>query len=67
MNGFDMSRDERLQEEALSLWQAMSSEPPPRGLKGESLLKAAMGLQPPPAYDRIYSPHLRESQITRPR
>ena len=62
-----MSREDRLKAEALSLWQAMSSEPPPRGLQGESLLQAAMSLKPAVDYDRLHSPHLRESQITRPR
>ncbi|WP_332768328.1 hypothetical protein [Phenylobacterium sp.] len=45
----------------------MSSDPPPRGLDGPRLLDAALGLRAPGDYDRIHSPHLRASQITRPK
>lgn len=62
-----MNREQRLQREALGLWKAMSSEPPPPGLKGARLLDAAMGLKPPVDYDRMHSPHLRDSQISRPK
>lgn len=62
-----MDRDRRLQKEALGLWRALSSEPPPRGLKGASLLDAALSLKKPVEYDRLHSPHLRASQITRPK
>ncbi len=62
-----MDRETRLQREALSLWRTLSSDPPPRGLRGSRLLDAALGLNPTLGYDRIQSPHLRDSQITRPK
>lgn len=62
-----MSRMSRLDREAESLWRAMSTEPPPKGLRGADLLAAAMSLKPPSQYDRIHSPHLRPTQIVRPR
>jgi hypothetical protein len=67
MNGTAMSRDTRLDREAESLWRALSGEPPPQGLRGSELLSAALRLTPPSQYDRIHSPHLRASQVTRPR
>lgn len=67
MDGLSMNREQRLRREALSLWKALSSEPPPRGLDGHRLLDAAMELKAPVDYDRIHSPHLRTSQITRPK
>lgn len=67
MDGIHMSRKSRLDEEAEHLWRALSPEPPPKGLRGADLLSAAMALKPPVAYDRLHSPHLRPSQITRPR
>lgn len=62
-----MSRTSRLDREAESLWRAISSEPPPKGLRGADLLSAALALQPPGKYDRIHSPYLRSTQIVRPR
>lgn len=62
-----MDRNERLHREAVSLWRALSTEPPPRGLRGANLLDAALHLKSADAYDRIHSPFLRASQITRPR
>lgn len=62
-----MSRMSRLDQEAESLWRAMSTEAPPKGLRGAALLSAAMALKPPGQYDRIHSPHLRPTQIVRPR
>lgn len=62
-----MERNDRLQREAESLWRALSADPPPRGLKGASLLDAALHLKSVGEYDRLHSPHLRPSQITRPR
>jgi hypothetical protein len=67
MNGMNVERNERLHREAESLWAALSSEPPPHGLRGAHLLDAALHLKNAGAYDRLYSPHLRSSQITRPR
>jgi DNA anti-recombination protein RmuC len=62
-----MGRDDRLHQEAESLWRALTGEPPPRGLHGESLLEAALRLKPTVAYDRLHSPWLRPTQITRPK
>jgi hypothetical protein len=67
MNGNSVERNERLHREAESLWAALSPEPPPRGLRGARLLDAALHLKNVGAYDRLYSPHLRPTQITRPR
>ena len=67
MDGLSMNREQRLRREALSLWRALSSDPPPANLDGARLLDAAMGLKTPVDYDRLHSPHLRESQITRPK
>ena len=65
MDGMD--RNERLHREAESLWRALSPEPPPNGLRGARLLDAALHLKLADQYDRIHSPHLRASQIVRPR
>jgi len=65
MDGMD--RNERLNREAGSRWRALSAEPPPRGLRGARLLDAALHLKTVGPYDRLHSPHLRASQITRPR
>lgn len=62
-----MNRKSRLDLEAESLWRAVSSEPPPAGVSGARLLDEVMKLTTPVDYDRIHSPHLRPSQITRPR
>ena len=67
MDGKNMERNERLHREAESLWAALSAEPPPNGLRGARLLDAALHLKDAGAYDRLYSPHLRPTQITRPR
>ena len=37
-----MNRNERLHKEAVSLWRALSADPPPRGLRGARLLDAAL-------------------------
>ena len=50
-----------------SAGSAISAEPPPRGLRGALLLDAALHLKTVGPYDRLHSPHLRASQITRPR
>lgn len=62
-----MNRNERLHKEAVSLWRALSADPPPRGLRGARLLDAALHLKLADQYDRIHSPHLGASQIVRPR
>ena len=62
-----MNRNERLHREAVSLWRALSADPPPRGLRGASLLDAALHLKTADQYDRFHSPHLRPGQIIRPR
>lgn len=67
MDGKNFERSERLHREAVSLWAALSPEPPPRGLRGARLLDAALHLKNLGTYDRLHSPHLRPSQITRPR
>jgi hypothetical protein len=63
MNG----REQRIYEEAAALWRELFGEPPPIRTDGETLLDVIMRSLPDPDYDRLASPHLRPSQITRPR
>ena len=67
MDGKNVERNERLHREAASLWAALSPEPPPHGLRGVRLLDAALHLKNAGPYERLHSPHLRPSQIVRPR
>jgi hypothetical protein len=67
MDGIEMSQKSRLDAEAESLWRAISGDPPPPGLSGTRLLDEALKRSAPVPYDRLHSPYLRPSQITRPR
>lgn len=61
-------RESRLRQEAAALWRALYDAAPPAGADGELLLDAILRACPAvPAYDRLRSPHLRPSQIARPR
>jgi hypothetical protein len=61
------TRDERITEEAAALWRAVFGEPPPARADGSELLGMITGSLPEVAYDRMTSPFLRASQISRPK
>lgn len=61
------SRDERIAEEAAALWREVFGAPPPPGADGAAMLKIITGKLPNLRYDRMRSPFLRPSMITRPR
>ncbi|MDO8377467.1 hypothetical protein [Phenylobacterium sp.] len=61
-----MTRDERIDREALGLWRALRDGPPPAGVHGGELLSMLIGQSGAPPYERLHSPYLRDSQITRP-
>jgi hypothetical protein len=63
MNG----RDERIYEEAVALWREVFGEPPTIRADGKTLLDVITRSLPEKSYDRMASPHLRPSQIARPR
>jgi hypothetical protein len=63
MNG----REQRIYEEAAALWRELFGEPPPIRTDGETMLDVITKSLAEPRYDRLSSPHLRPSQITRPR
>ncbi|MFN3514274.1 MAG: hypothetical protein ACK41C_14595 [Phenylobacterium sp.] len=67
MNLAARDRAGRVHAEAESLWLALFGESPPEGLDGEILLQIAVARVASPDYDRFHSPHLRPSQLTRPR
>jgi hypothetical protein len=60
-------RDEAIDLEARALWRRLREDPPPDGLTGADLLQILIAQAGELRYDRYVSPHLRESQITRPR
>jgi len=61
-----MSRDEQIDREALGLWRVLRDGPPPPGVHGGELLSMLIGQSATLPYERLHSPHLRDSQITRP-
>lgn len=60
-------RDEAIDVEARALWRKLREDPPPDELTGGDLLQILIAQAGEVRYDRYASPHLRESQITRPR
>jgi hypothetical protein len=60
-------RDENIDQEARDLWRALRADPPPEGIGGPDLLAILIAQAPQLRYDRMTSPFLRDSQITRPR
>ncbi len=62
-----LSREENIEQEARDLWRTLRKDSPPEGLTGSDLLLILVAQAPELRYDRYISPHLRESQITRPR
>jgi hypothetical protein len=61
-----MTREQQIDLEARSLWQAMKSGSPPCGLRGSALIDALVSGADVPGYERLHSPFLRETQISRP-
>lgn len=59
-------RDNNLEREALGLWRALRSDPPPAGVSGSQLLQRLIVQSACPDYDRIASLHLRDTLISRP-
>lgn len=62
-----LSREKNIELEAQELWRALRKDSPPEGLTGSDLLLLLVAQAPELRYDRYVSPHLRESQIARPR
>ena len=60
-------RDQKIHEEATALWREVFGEPPPIRADGATLLDVITKSLPDRPYDRLASPHLRPSQIARPR
>ncbi len=62
-----MDRESDIYQEAAALWREVFGEPAPPHADGEALLDAIVTRSSPPAsYDRLNSPHLRPTTITRP-
>jgi len=61
------SRDERIAEEAAALWRELFDGQPPPAADGAAVLESITGKLPNLRYDRLRSPFLRPSLITRPR
>lgn len=61
------TRDEKIAEEAAALWREVFGGPPPPATDGAAMLGIITGALPEVTYDRMRSPYLRPSQITRPR
>lgn len=62
-----MSREDNIDREARELWLTLRGEEAPKGLTGSDLLLILVAQAQEMRYDRYVSPHLRESQISRPR
>ena len=60
------SRERALEVEARDLWRTIRQDAPPVGLSGAELLALLIESSPAPTYDRLQSPFLRASQISRP-
>jgi hypothetical protein len=61
------TRDEKISAEAAALWRELFGAAPPADADGVSLLGLITGKLPDVRYDRMRSPFLRPSLITRPR
>jgi hypothetical protein len=62
-----MGRDGRIYEEAAALWRQLYGEPPPSDADGGALLDSIMGRLPETGYNRLATPHLRNTTITFPK
>jgi hypothetical protein len=61
------TRDEKVAEEASALWREVFGAAPPAKADGGALLATITGALPELRYDRMRSPFLHPSMITRPR
>lgn len=61
------SRDQRIYEEAVALWDELFDDPPPAMIDGGKLLELITSRVGDPAYRRLRSPFLRPSTITMPK
>ena len=59
-------RDQSIDQEARELWRTLRADPPPENLTGSELLRLLINRSAAPSYDRLVSPFLRPSQISRP-
>jgi hypothetical protein len=59
-------REQRIQKEVAALWRELYGEPPPIQADGGEMLDVIMRSLPEVSYDRLRSPHLRPSMLTRP-
>ncbi len=62
-----MTREQKIDQEARDLWQAMKGGSPPCGLHWSELIDALGSGAEAPTYERLHSPFLRDSQTHRPR
>ena len=60
-------RKQRIYQETAALWRELFGEPPPVRADGALMLDVILKALPERSYDRIASPHLRPSQIVRPK
>lgn len=61
-----LPRDTLIDQEARDLWRALRADAPPEHLTGSELLQVLITQSSHLAYDRLCSPFLRPSQISRP-
>lgn len=61
-----MTREQQIDQEARGLWLALKGDNPPAGARGSDLLDALVCGSDVPKYERLHSPFLRDSQISRP-
>jgi hypothetical protein len=59
-------RDVTIDQEARELWRAIRADAPPENLTGSELLQVLISQASHLGYDRLCSPFLRPSQISRP-
>jgi hypothetical protein len=57
----------KLYDEAVALWHELCHGAPPKGVGAEALLALAVAHAQVVGYDRLHSPHLRESTLSRPK
>ena len=59
-------RETRIDQEARDLWRTLRADAPPEHLTGSELLHVLIRQSNTLAYDRLCSPFLRPTQISRP-
>jgi hypothetical protein len=59
-------RENMIEQEARELWRALRSDAPPEHLNGSEMLHVLISQSSTLTYDRICSPFLRPTQISRP-